>query len=507
MLRRGAKASSSRTMDRMMQTARNGQGHIDSLKDGRDVSIDGAHVADVTTHPAFRNAVRSAARLYDFQAAPAHIEAMTFASPDRGLRVSRCWQLPRSYAELVERRRALEAWAGLHYGFMGRSPDHVASCIGGMYMGLELFEAYDRKRAAAVHDYYRFARDNDLFLTYVIINPQADRSKAAHAQVDPFLAAGVVDEDAQGLTIRGGKMLGTSGIMANEVFVTCIQPLSPGDEKQAVSFAVPMNAKGLRVLSRKSYEAHAVSEFDNPLSHRFDENDAVLFFDNVKVPWERVFVNQDIGMTLQQFHGTPAHVYQNYQCQIRLLVKMRFLAGIAHRIAEANGIVGFPQVRETLGQIAAEVGLVDGLLHGMEAKGREVGGYYVPDRHLLYSAQALTQALYPKVITTIRELAGGGVIMVPSSIADFDDPALAAIIDKTQKSPVFSPQERVKFFKLAWDALGSEFASRHVQYEMFYAGASFITRGHSYRTFDWATCKGMVDELMGSYPTPKGPKQ
>jgi 4-hydroxyphenylacetate 3-monooxygenase len=218
-----------------------------------------------------------------------------------------------------------------------------------------------------------------------------------------------------------------------------------------------------------------------------------------------VFVNQSIEMTLKQFHATPAHVYQNYQCQIRLLVKMRFLAGLAHRIAEANGIVGFPQVRDTLGQIAAEVGLVDGLLHGMEAKGRQVGAYYVPDRHLLYSAQALTQQLYPKVITTIRDLAGGGLIMLPSSVADFDNPLLADLIHKTQKSPVFAPEERVKFFKLAWDALGSEFASRHVQYEMFYAGASFVTRGHSYRTFDWATCKGMVDTLMASYPTPGTP--
>ena len=146
---------------------------------------------------------------------------------------------------------------------------------------------------------------------------------------------------------------------------------------------------------------------------------------------------------------------------------MRFLAGIAHRIAEANGITAFPQVRDTLGQIAAEVGLVDGLLHGMEAKGSQAGAYYVPDRHLLYAAQTLTQQLYPKVITTIRDLAGGRLIMVPSSVADFDDSGLAAIIDKTQKSPVFRPQERVKFFKLAWDALGSEFASRHVQYEMF----------------------------------------
>jgi len=145
-------------------------------------------------------------------------------------------------------------------------------------------------------------------------------------------------------------------------------------------------------------------------------------------------------------------------------------------------------------------------LHGMEAKEAKAGAYYVPDRHLLYAAQTLTQQLYPKVITTIRDLAGGGLIMVPSSVADFDDSGLAAIIDKTQKSPVFRPQERVKFFKLAWDALGSEFASRHVQYEMFYAGASFVTRGHSYRTFDWAKCKAMVDGLMASSPTPGRPE-
>jgi 4-hydroxyphenylacetate 3-monooxygenase len=286
------------------------------------------------------------------------------------------------------------------------------------------------------------------------------------------------------------------------VFVTCIQPLQPGDEKYAISFAIPMNAKGLRTLSRKSYEAAAHSRFDNPLSSRFDENDAVLYFDDVKVPWDRVFVNQDTEMTLKQFHATPAHVFQNYQCQIRLMVKMRFLAGLAHRIAEANGIVGMPSVRESLGQIAAEVGLVEGLLHGMEAKGRMAGRYFVPDRHLLYAAQVLTQQLYPKAVTAIRELAGGGLIMLPSGVEDFGNPMLADLIHKTQKSPAFSPRERVKFFKLAWDALGSEFASRHVQYEMFYAGAAFVTRGHSYRTFDWTACKGMVDALMASEPTP-----
>ena len=112
-----------------------------------------------------------------------------------------------------------------------------------MYMGRDVFEEYDKERAGALAGYYRHARDNELYLTYVIINPQADRSKAAHEQADEFLTAGVADEDSEGLTIRGAKMLATGGIMANEVLVTCIQPLQPGDEKYAVSFAVPMNAR------------------------------------------------------------------------------------------------------------------------------------------------------------------------------------------------------------------------------------------------------------------------
>ena len=179
--------------------------------------------------------------------------------------------------------------------------------------------------------------------------------------------------------MRGAKMLATGGIMANEVFVTCIQPLRRGEERYAVSFAIPMNAKGLKILSRKSYEEAATSVFDNPLASRFDENDAVLYFDDVKVPWDRVFVNQDIAMCQRQFHATPAHVYQNYQAQIRLMVKMRFLVGIARRIAETNGVIGFPQVRETLGHLAAQNTMVDALVHAMEVKGRMHGAYFVPD--------------------------------------------------------------------------------------------------------------------------------
>ncbi|MEP7245470.1 MAG: 4-hydroxyphenylacetate 3-hydroxylase N-terminal domain-containing protein [Gammaproteobacteria bacterium] len=476
-----------------------GKQHGESLVDGRRVFLEGLQVADVTRHTAFERSVASVCRLYDFQSDPANRTLMTFEAPESGTLANRMWQLPRSREELKERREAMTAWALLHAGFLGRSPDHVASCITGMYMGLEIFQQYDPQRAGALADYYRYARDNDIYLTYVIINPQADRSKATGQQADPFLTAGIVDRDARGITIRGAKMLGTGAIMANEVLVTCIQPLQPGDERYAVSFAIPLNAPGVTILSRKSYEQAARSVFDNPFSSRYDENDSLIYFDDVKVPWERVFVAGDLAMCQKQFHATPGHILQNYQAQIRLMVKLRFLAGIAHRIATMNGIIQFPQVRETLGQLAAEAAMVEGLVLAMEARGCMQGAYFVPDRHMLYAAQVLTQQMYPRFVDALRELAGGGMIMLPSSIADFANAELRSLIQKTQQSPAANAEDRVKFYKLAWDVVGSEYGSRHTQYEMFYAGATFVTRGHSFRCYDWTSSSALLDGFLASY--------
>jgi 4-hydroxyphenylacetate 3-monooxygenase len=480
-----------------------GAEHLNSLRDGRTVYLNGQRVADVVTHPAYANAVRSVAHLYDFQSAPEHLEQMTFMSPSSGERVNRCWQLPRSYSDLVQRRQALTAWAELTYGFMGRSPDHVASCLAGMVMGQELFARHSPARARALVDYFTYARDHDLFVTYVIVNPQADRGKGAAEQADAFAAAAICAADSSGITIKGGKMLGTSAIMANEVLVTSIQPLKVGEENYAFTAAVPLGAPGVKILSRKSYEAAAVSEFDNPLATHFDENDAILYFDEVQIPWERVFTYRDTDMCRAQFHDLPTHVLQNYQAQIRLMVKTRFLLGLARKIAEMNGILHFPQVVETLGLLAAQVTMVEGLVHGMEAAGTSYGEYFVPNRRMLYAALVLTQQLYPQIMTTLRELAGGGMIMLPSSVADFGHPEIAPYITKTQLSPVASAKDRVKLFKLAWDAVGSEFASRHTQYEMFYASATFVTRGHAFRTCDWPAATGLVERFLAGYDLPE----
>jgi len=481
-----------------MTSLRTGAEHIASLKDGRAVFIDGELVADVTTHPAFRNAVRAAAELYDFQARPENIELMTFQPDGCNRRVNRGWQMPRNYEELVQRRKALQAWAALSCGFCGRSPDHLSSSLIGQRMGLDVFAKHGPARAKAFADYFDYARNDDLYISYVIINPQAERTKDWGQQVEELVAR-IVDEDSTGITIRGAKMLGTGAVMANELLVANMQPLKPGEEDIAFSCALPMNAKGLRILSRKSYEAHAVSVFDNPLSSRFDENDALVYFDDVKVPWDRIFVYRDTDMCRAQFHDTPGHVYQNYQAQIRLTVKLTFLAGLARRVTEAIGTTRIPSIVEQLGTLAAQVGMVNSMLSGMEASGVQVGEWYVPNKHYMYAAQVITQELYPRFAQSVRDLAGGALIMLPSSAADFANPELAAIIGKTQRSATMAPQDKVKFLKAAWDAIGSEFGSRHLQYEMFYAGARFVTTGHSFRTFDWAAAAGLVDDLLASY--------
>ena len=488
----------------MSASVKNGQRHLESMRDGRRVFIEGKLVEDVATHPAFRNSVHTAASLYDFQARPENIELMTFDAGG-GRRANRAWQMPRSYAEMVERRKALVTWAEQHNGYMGRSPDHVASALNGQLMGLAVFRKHSEKRAAALQDYYRYATQNDLFLTYVIINPQADRSRDWGKQPGADLVAAVVDEDAEGITIRGAKMLGTSSIMANEVFVANLQPLKAGEEHLAFSCAVPMNAKGLKVLSRKSFEQHAVSRFDNPISSQCDENDAVLYFEDVKVSWDRVFTYRDTDVCRAQFHDTAGHVMQNYQSQIRLSVKLRFLAGVARRLAETIGTVTMPSVAEKLGKLAAQAAMVESMLLGMEAGGGMFEGYFIPSRHLMYTAQVITQELYPQFINTIRELAGGALIMLPSSEADYDNAELAPVIHKTQLSNAMSSDERVKFLKLAWDAVGSEFASRHVQYEMFYAGAQFVTCAHSFRTYDWKASGRLVDNTLSAYERKAAP--
>nr|WP_316643450.1 4-hydroxyphenylacetate 3-hydroxylase N-terminal domain-containing protein [uncultured Roseateles sp.] len=469
-----------------------GTRYLARLRDGREVYLAGERIASVADHPAFAGAAHSVARLYD---EVLRDDSLAMRSPTSGARVSKTWLQPRNQAELADKRLALLRMAELSYGWMGRSPEHFACALAGMEMGLDVFRADNAERATSLEHYFRHLRDQDLYLSYVLVNPQADRSRSACEQADQLVAA-IVDEDAQGITICGAKMLGTGTVLADELLIGNIAPLRPDETAQAFSAAVAVGTPGVKLLSRRSYAAAASSAFDYPLSSHFDENDALVYFDHVKIPWSRVFVHRSPEMARKQFHGTPAAAMMGWHGQIRLLVKLRFLLGLARRICEANGILGMAAVQERLGYLAAQTTMVEGLILAMEAAGESYGPYFVPSLQHLRAAHVLTQELYPQFALALRELAGGGLIMLPSDLLDFAHPEILALILKTQKSPAMDSIDRVRLFKLAWDAVGSEFGSRHTQYEMFYSGAAFVTRGHAFRSYPWEQATGLVDDAM-----------
>jgi 4-hydroxyphenylacetate 3-monooxygenase len=482
---------------------RTGAQYLDAIKeDGRRVYFDGDVVRDVTTHPAFKGAARSLARLYDVAADPANCELMTFPSPLTGGPVLRCYHIPKTAADLAARRAMSTRWAEETFGLMGRTPDHVAGFLAGYAAKPSVFAEAGRQYAENVRRYHEYARDNHLYLSYAIVPPQIDRSKPAHKQSDPTLHAGVVAERDGGIVLKGAQQLATGAALSDWLHLSCIHPLQPGDEAYALSVAMPINAPGLKIYTRRPYATGATSAFDYPLSSRFDETDALVVLDDVFVPWEHVFVYRNVALCRDQWWRTPAHVLGNHQAQVRYATKLRFLMGLAKRLTAITGSGSLPPVQIMLGEMAAIAAIVENMVTAQEASATvDEEGVVWPWRAALYAVMSLQSELNPRLIDMARELAGGSMIMLPSSVKDFANPEVAADLERYVHSPGYPAKERVALLKMLWDLIGSEFAGRHQQYEKFYGGASFLVKQNMFRTYDFARAERLVDAAL-SLPEP-----
>ncbi len=480
---------------------RTGSEYLRSLNDGRAVFVDGERVKDVTRHPAFREAARSVARLYDIAATPALRERMTFPSPKTGEPVLRAYQIPHSHADLTARRLFSETWAEATFGLMGRTPDHVAGFFCGYAATPAVFAAAGKRFADNVVAFYEQLRDQHLYASYAIVPPQIDRSKPAHKQSDPTLYAGVVKERDDGIVIAGAQQLATAGPISDFVHLSCIHPLQPGDENYANCLAVPVNAPGLKLYPRRSYAIAAGNAFDYPLSSRFDEGDSYVVFDNVFVPWERVFIYRNIELSRDQWWKTPSHLYGNHQAQVRYVTKLRFMIGIAQRMNEMTGNAANPAVQIMMGELAALVTVYETMLLAHESTASiDPDGVLWPSRSALYAAMALQSELNGRMLEIIRELTGSAMITLPSSLRDFENPETAADIERYMRSASTDAKTRVALMRLAWDFVGSEFGSRHQQYEKFYGGASFLVKQNVYRNFDFKRATALVDAALNLPP-------
>jgi 4-hydroxyphenylacetate 3-monooxygenase len=480
---------------------RTGKEHLESIRDGRVIYIGSERVDDVTRHPAFRNAAQTVAALYDMKADPALRDEMTFE--EDGDRHSIYYLRARSREDLQRRMNGHRRIADFTYGMFGRSPDHVSSFVTGMAMKA------DELKAPCGHPdhllaYYHHIRDNDIYTVYAVVPPQAARNpEFYHRQNIPVPTLRVVREDDSGVVISGMKMLATGALFANEIWIGNVIPLAPDQKKEAITCAIPCNAPGLQLWSRQPAELGCISQVDSPLAYRYDESDSMLLCDEVKVPWERVFVHDDALLSRDIYVKTPSHCFGNHQSNVRYWSKMKLLLGLASKIANATGADQVPAVKETLGRISAQeamiAGMVNGQINAFENWPGGSEGYVCFNRRMMYGALEWCTQNYSKFVDDLRELCGGGVFQMPANISVMNDPDLAKNFQTFWQTPQADALTRMKLFKLAWDMVGSEFAGRHQQYEKFYAGASFIIRNHSYRETDWGAFNKIVEDLMASY--------
>lgn len=477
-----------------------GEEYLDSLRDGRSVYIQGEEIDDVTEHAAFRNSARSIARLYDALHDPEQQDVL-LGEDRRGIRTHKFFMPSYSAEELFAARDAIAAWARLSYGYMGRSPDYKASFMATLGAAPEFYSPFE----ASAEAWYRRYAEQALFLNHVLINPPIDRNREVHEVEDVFLHA--VGEQDDGIVVRGAKMLATGSALTHATFVaqnSAVQLEKGKAEAYALVFIAPMDTPGMKLISRRSYEQTAESPWDNPLSSRFDENDAFVIFDDAFIPWENVLVYRDVEKATGFYAASGFMNRYTLQSGTRLAVKLDFICGVITRALEANGTAGFRGVQAQLGELMGWGSLMWALTSALALDPEEgPGGMAIPKLEFAVLVRLFGAMAWPKVEEVVGEVLGGSPLVIPSSYRDLQSDELRPLIDRYYRGSTGSAHDRIKLFKLLWDAVGSEFGSRHTLYERNYGGSPELVR---LNVLQFARGRGRLEEMealveacMGDY--------
>lgn len=475
-----------------------GAEYLESLRDGRNVYVNGEKVPDVTTHPAFRNSARSIARMYDALHDPATRDLMTGVD-DFGTVTHKFFKPNKSAQDLLAAREAIAHWQRLGYGFMGRTPDYKASFMAGLAVNADYYGPYGQN---ATNWYREFTR-KALYLNHVIINPPLDRKKPIHEMGEEFIHA--VRETDRGIVVSGAKMLATGSAVTHASFVAPVGSavLEPGKaEAFALVFFVRMDNPKLRLICRKPYGMGA--PFDQPLSSRFDENDAVLILDEALIPWEDVLVYRDIERSTGFYAKSGFPNLYNFQSAIRLATKLEFMAGLLSRAVRANGTDAFRGVQAGVGELITMRDMIWAITTAMAHDPEpSTGDTVVPRLEYASAIRVYNAQVWGRVHDLFETHLGGSPIVVPGSHKDFAHPELRPLIDRYYHGADVGALERTQLLKLAWDAIGSDFGGRDELYERNFSGNGEQVRLDALK---WATRRGslaryeaFVQECMDDY--------
>src|SRR5699024_10599897 len=327
-----------------------GKEYLESIQDGRVLYVGGEKIKDVTQHIGFKRGAQTFAALYEMKADPALRELFTYE--ENGDRYSMYYLQPRSQDDLRKRSAAHKKITEFSLGLMGRTPDTVAGNITGLTMNLDYFKDKEGSFPDNLLNIYNHMRKNDIFATYAIVPPQGARDRGYYQSKglkQPALR--VTKETDAGVILNGMKMLATGAAYAHEVLIGNIMPLAPDQGKESITCVIPLNLAGLELWARTPFNRNEITEFDAPLTYRYDESDCMLIFHDVFVPWEKVLVHDNAALSRGIYVNTPAHVIANHQSNVRVATKLRFMLSIASLVTKMTGAREIPAVRDTLGRL------------------------------------------------------------------------------------------------------------------------------------------------------------
>ncbi len=476
--------------------ARTGTQFLQGLRDRpRDLWIEGRRVEDPVEHPAFRNVVRSVAALYDLQHDPAVRDEMTYVSPASGDRVGLSFLMPHTRDDLVRVRTMMKRWADYSGGFMGRTPDYLNRALVGYASAAAYCAENDPRFGENIRRYYEHVRERDLCLTHTLINPQANRSVGAAQQADPFLAARIAEENTRGIVLRGARLLATLPT-ADEimVFPSTLLRATEEDGPYAYAVALPTDTPGLRFLCRESFD-YGRSHADHPLGSRFEEMDAVVIFDNVLVPWERVFLLRDVERCNRAFAMTGAVAHMAHQVVTKNVAKTEFILGVASLIVDTIAIEPFQHVHEKIAEIIINLEAMRAFLRTSEVDAQvNRWGVMQPAWPPLDAARNVYIRMYPRMVEILQQLAASGLMTIPTE-RDLAGPQADTIRTYYQAARA-DAAGRIRLFRLAWDIAVSAFGGRQILYERFFFGDPVRMASAMFNSYDRKPYMEQVREFL-----------
>jgi 4-hydroxyphenylacetate 3-monooxygenase len=436
-----------------------------------EVWIRGERVKDVTTHPALQHGVASIAALYDMQQEATLREEMTYRAAPHGTAEGLSHIVPRTTADLEQRRRMMSRWAWASCGMMARTPDFLNVTIAAWGAASDYF---GQNRPAFKHHierYCAYVREHDLTLTHTLLNFQRQRNPAVVDSFSEDVALIVERETDAGLVVHGSRLLATLGPISDEIAVypTRTHLMPEAAQRHSFAFAIPCATPGVKFLCRDSVD-YGRSPFDHPLGARFDEMDAVVFFDHVEIPWERVFLLGDVEMCNNYGSVTHATLHSGHQVLNRCIVKAEFIVGLATLMVETLGAAQLPHVQERVGELILHLEMLKACQRAAEADAAlDEWGVMCPAEAPQAAGRLMfARTIYPRMVEIIQLLGSSSFMALPSE-ADFHTP-IAPEINKYFATDTATARERTRLFHLAWDVACSAFGGRQTLYERYFGG-------------------------------------